>query len=277
MAETQGTGTEPVMKPKLDKPGRMKYIVDRKNFLAKFAMALMGLSVLFRLLGYWGFWNDAESDATYTEVFLPIVCCILFIVLLELLGKAALWSTSLPVFLTAVFLILETSAIKVWWVKALSILLYVVAACIYTMTVFGKIRTKWLLIVTIGTPLVYHLAVQDRSSLYTATPTTLVQWMPEISAMCFLTALLFTALAMRKLVPSPYDGRPDYIRVKGPKHIPPELESGFRAQPAASAAAGEAALPKAETPVPLPEGTAEEQTPAQEPRQEAPKETDTQP
>jgi hypothetical protein len=258
MADTEEKTDGPVMKPKPDKPGRIKYVVDRKNFLAKLALVLMGMSVLFRLLGYWGFWNDPSSDATYTEVFLPIACCILFIVLIEMLGRAALWSTSLPVFMTAVFLILETFAVKVWWVKALSILLYVVAACVYTMTVFGKIRTKWLLVVTIGTPLVYHLAVQDRSSLYAATPTTLVQWMPEISAMCFLTALLFTTLAMGKIVPSVYDGRPDYIRMKGPKYVPPELEYRPSARNEAEktdALAQTQILPKEEPPTGTPAAT----------------------
>ena len=92
MAETDVRTDPPIpkQKPVPKKPGKMRYIVDRKNFLAKVAMALMALSVLFRLIGYWGFWNVPDTDATYTEVFLPIVCCILFIVLLELveIGRA---------------------------------------------------------------------------------------------------------------------------------------------------------------------------------------------
>lgn len=232
------------------KPGKMKYVVNRKNFLVKAAVVLMALSVLFRLIGYWGFWNTPDTDATYTQVFLPIVCCLLFIVLVEMLGEAALWATSLPVLFTAVFLILETFSVTPWWMKALSILLYVAAACVYAITVFGKIRTKWLLVVTIGTPLVYHLAVQDRTTLLNAaSPATLVQWMPEISAMCFLSALLFTALAMDKIVPSVYDGKPDYIRKKLPKRIPPELkfslmdgENETKVMPAV----GEAVIPKEE-------------------------------
>lgn len=260
MAETDVRTDPPIpkQKPVLKKPGKMRYIVDRKNFLAKVAMVLMALSVLFRLIGYWGFWNVPDTDATYTEVFLPIVCCILFIVLLELVGRAALWATSLPVFLTAVFLILETASVTPWWVKVLSILLYVVAACIYTVTVFGRIRTKWLLVVTVGTPLVYHLAVQDRTTLLNAaTPATLVQWMPEISAMCFLCALLFTTLAMEKIVPSVYDGQPDFVRRKLPKYIPPELAWRSAGQDADGETrimpAVDAALTPAETPQTSPE------------------------
>jgi len=269
-AETPESAPPKLREPQ--KPRKTKYFVNRKNWLVRCAMTLTALSVLFRLIAYWGFWSDPTSDATYSQVFLPILCCVLFMVFVEVLGKSALWTTALPVFFTSVFLILETFSVTPWWVKALSILLYVVAACIYTVTVFGKIRTKWLLIVTIGTPLVYHLAVQDRSSLYTASPTTLVQWMPEISAMCFLTALLFTALAMQKLVPSVYDGRPDYVRLRGPKYVPPELEFKTGAKPAAAPVpelSGETACPKAQPSEPAPEAPAAAQMPAEKTQGEA--------
>lgn len=277
MADTDEKVYIPASGSKPKKPGKMKYVVDRRNFLVQAAVVLMALSVLFRLIGYWGFWNNPDSDATYTEVFLPILCCILFIVLIETMGRAALWTTSVPVFLTAVFLILETFGVTPWWVKTLSILLYVVAACIYTVTVFARIRTKWLLVVTIGTPLVYHLAVQDRTTLLNAsTPTTLVQWMPEISAMCFLMALLFTALAMEKIVPTIYDGRPDYIRKKIPKYIPPELEwgsvtrkidaVGTRETAGDAVQPAQAEVPPADEPAAAPERDDEPEQPAQKRR-----------
>jgi hypothetical protein len=223
-AETPESAPPKLREPQ--KPRKTKYFVSRKNWLVRCAMTLTALSVLFRLIAYWGFWSDPTSDATYSQVFLPILCCVLFMVFVEVLGKSALWTTALPVFFTSVFLILETFSVTPWWVKALSILLYVVAACVYAMTVLGKIRTKWLLVVTIGTPLVYHLAVQDRTTLLNAsTPATLVQWMPELSAMSFLIALLFTALAVEK-VPPPfqYDPRAELPQIRGLRYVPDELE-----------------------------------------------------
>lgn len=255
--DTAPQGQQPeAQPPKLkepQKPRTVKYFVDRKSLLIKATVLLAALSVLFRLIGYWGFWSDPASDATYSQVFLPIVCCLLFMAFIVLLGKSALWVSSIPVFFAAVFFILETFSVTPWWIKALSILLYVVAACVYAMTVFGKIRTKWVLVVTIGTPLVYHLAVQDRTTLLNAsTPATLVQWMPELSAMSFLIALLFTALAMDKVPPPPqYDPRLELPQIRALRYVPDELEfkpqkktgAAPRPQPEAAPAAVPAPAP----------------------------------
>ena len=80
--DTAPQGQQPeAQPPKLkepQKPRTVKYFVDRKSLLIKAAVLLAALSVLFRLIGYWGFWSDPASDATYSQVFLPIVCCLLF-------------------------------------------------------------------------------------------------------------------------------------------------------------------------------------------------------
>ncbi len=247
------TGEKTREKPKIKEPAKApktKYYVERNDLFVKFAVALLALSVLFRLIGYWGFWKSEGIDDAFTQVYLPILCCALFAVLLELLGKAALWTTSIPAFFTAVFLILETFSVTPWWVKVLSILLYVVAACVYTVTVFGKIGSKWPLVVTIGTPLVYHLAVQDRTTLLNAsTPATLVEWMPELSAMSFLIALLFVALDMEKVLPPLPEGAPP--RIRGLGYVPPELDFHMAKKPEAPAKAEEQpaeALPEDKTP-----------------------------
>jgi len=97
------------------------------------------------------------------------------------------------------------------------------------MTVFGKIPSKWPLVISIGVPLVYHLAVQDRTSLLEASsPDTLVAWMPEISAMTFVLALLLITLAMVKKVttygPPVVDPRAELAQIRDLKYVPEELE-----------------------------------------------------
>jgi len=225
--DTQNNMDNQQTSPKLEepkKPTKTKYFLDKNTWLVKGAIILSVVSIFFRLIAYWGFWKDLSSDSTYTNVLLPVVCSVLFAIFVPLFGKKAIWMTSIPVFLLSVFLIMEAATLKPWIVIMGSILLYVVAACVYTMTVFGKIRTKWVLVVTIGTPLVYHLAVQDRTTLINAsTPATLIQWMPELSAISFLLALLFVALAMEKERPSMYVENQDVPQIIGLKHVPSEM------------------------------------------------------
>ena len=217
--------------PKLQeprKPDKIRYTLRRKGFLFSGALLLIALSILFRLIGYWGFWSHITST-TYTQVFLPVLCALLLIVFLPVFANHGLWMTAIPIVLEAVFFILETGHISVWWVKAVSILLYIVIAIIYTMTVFGKIPSKWPLVISIGVPLVYHLAVQDRSSLLEASsPDTLIAWMPEISAMAFVLALLLITLALVKKVttygPPVVDPRAELPQIRDLKYVPEELE-----------------------------------------------------
>ena len=263
MSETNLTNSVPDPEipagPKLQeprKPDKIRYTLRRKSFLFSGALLLIALSILFRLIGYWGFWSHITST-TYTQVFLPVLCALLLIVFLPVFANHGLWMTSIPIVLEAVFFILETGHISVWWVKAVSILLYIVISIIYTMTVFGKIPSKWPLVISIGVPLVYHLAVQDRTSLLEASsPDTLVAWMPEISAMSFVLALLLITLAMVKKVttygPPVVDPRADLAQIRDLKYVPEELE--YHSMIKARREKKKAAAASTEPAPPLPDG-----------------------
>lgn len=263
MSETNLTNSVPDSEipagPKLQeprKPDKIRYTLRRKSFLFSGALLLIALSILFRLIGYWGFWSHITST-TYTQVFLPVLCALLLIVFLPVFANHGLWMTSIPIVLEAVFFILETGHISVWWVKAVSILLYIVISIIYTMTVFGKIPSKWPLVISIGVPLVYHLAVQDRTSLLEASsPDTLVAWMPEISAMSFVLALLLITLATVKKVttygPPVVDPRADLAQIRDLKYVPEELE--YHSMIKARREKKKAAAASTEPAPPLPEG-----------------------
>ena len=93
-------------------------------------------------------------------------------------------------------------------------------AVLYTGTVFGIIRTKWLLVPLFGLPFLYHVFVEDLAALRdTANPVTLSAGLREISVLCVMLALLFTAIAMKKKKPQTEVELP---KMKAPKVIPPQ-------------------------------------------------------
>ena len=147
------------------------------------------------------------------------MCNILFILCLVLLGKKALWLTSVPVILGVVFFIIKSFTFDSWLHTILCILLYLLVAVLYTGTVFGIIRTKWLLVPLFGLPFLYHIFVEDLAALRdTANPVTLSAGLQEISVLSVMLALFFTAIAMKKKKPQTEVELP---KMKAPKVIAP--------------------------------------------------------
>ena len=70
--------------------------------------------------------------------------------------------------------------------------------------IFTLIRTKWLLVPLFLFPFCYHVGVEDIARLRdTVNPVTFAEGMQEMSVLCIMLSLLFTALAMKKLVKEP--------------------------------------------------------------------------
>lgn len=203
---------------------RAKFYVEKNSALVHAAVIFMALSAVFRLVGCWGMWGDQFFAAS--QIGLPLVCNLLFILLILLFGARAFWLTSLPVILGVVFFIIKSFTFTSWLHTVLCILLYMLAAVLYTVTAFGVIRTKWLLVPLFGLPLIYHIAVEDAAALRAGTAT-FAAGMQEISVLCIMLALLLTALAMKKRVTIEDVELP---KIKDPKVIAP-------AKPAETAAA----------------------------------------
>ena len=183
------------------KKQKIKFYIEPKSFLIQSSVILMALSVVFRLIGCWGLWND-EFFAV-TQIALPVASCLLFILLVLLLGKSALWATSLPVLMGVVFFILKSLSFDSVLHTVLCILLYVLVAVLYVGTVFTLIRSKWLLIPLFGLPFLYHIFVEDLAALRdTANPVTLAAGLQEISVLCIMLALLLLSLGIRTKKPS---------------------------------------------------------------------------
>ena len=196
---------------------RVKYYVEQEGWSIQAAIIFMSLSAVFRLVGSVGHWSDSVYAAT--QIALPLISNLLFILLLVLFGRKALWTTAIPVLAGVVFFILKATAFDSWLHTFLCILLYLLVAILYVGTVFGLIRTKWLLPPLFLLPFLYHVFVEDMAALRDkANPISFSEGVLELSVLCIMLALFFTGLAMK---PKKTVIEGDLPKIKAPKVIPP--------------------------------------------------------
>ena len=226
---------------------RARFYVEREGWATQASILFMLLSAVFRLIGCWGLWNDSFFAAT--QIILPLASSVLFILFVLLFGRRWIWPTALPVLAGVVFFIIKATTFDSWIHMVLCILLYLLVAILYVGTVFGVIRTKWLLAPLFGLPFLYHVFVEDLAALRdSANPVTFAAGMQEISVLCVMLALFFIGIAMKKkkIV---IEG--DLPRIKDPKVLPPERlrkqteESPEEDKPAASENAEDTAAAEA--------------------------------
>lgn len=228
------------------KKEKIRFYVEPKGFPAQCAMILMALAIVFRLVGCWGMWTDRFFAVT--QIALPVASGLLFIVMVALLGKHALWTTSLPVLMGVAFFIIKSFGFESKLHTVLCILLYLLVAVLYVFTVCTLIRTKWLLVPLFALPFLYHVFVEDLAALRdTVHPVTFPAGMQEISVLCIMLALLFLSLGIRKKKPELEDA--ELPKIKDPKVVPPkpEQETIPAGEPAQAESAAEAAEPTEET------------------------------
>ena len=177
---------------------KIRYSVSRKNFFVKLAVIFMILSALCRFLGYWGFWSNQTAGFVTFQIVLPILCNLLFIVLVLYAGRRFFGLTFIPVILGVMFFIIKAFGFDSILHTILCICLYLAVAFIYTATVFGVIRTMWLLAPLFGLPLIVHIYL-DRDMIAPKGQTVaLAELLPEISVLCIMAALLCICVAMKR-------------------------------------------------------------------------------
>lgn len=185
-----------------EKKDKLRYSVNRKSFFARLSATLMALSVMFRLLGYWGFWNNQSTDFIITQIALPILCNLLFIAVILTIGGRFFELTVIPVILGVIFFMIKSFGMGSVIHTILCLILYIVIAFVYTSVVFGNIRTKWVFLPLFGLPFIYQLLVEDRSTLLaTESAMSVGEWLPELSVLCIMLALFFITFAMKKREP----------------------------------------------------------------------------
>ncbi len=178
---------------------KIRYSVSRKNFFVWLSAALMALSALCRFFGYWGFWSNQTAQFNIFQIALPILCNILFAVIVIYAGRRFFSLTFIPVMLGVMFFIIKAFGFDSILHTVLCICLYLAVAFIYTATVFGVIRTKWLLAPLFGLPLTVHIFVLDKDMFApSGTAVPLDEWLPEMSVLCIMAALLCICFAMKR-------------------------------------------------------------------------------
>ena len=180
-------------KPRL----RAKFYVERKSHFVHDAVLFMLLSAIFRAVGCWGQWTD--KFFVITQILLPIGSALLFVLILRFLGDKALSLTILPVLAGAAFFVIRALGFENMLQAVLCIALCVLVVVLYILTVIGIIRTKWILAPLFAATLGYRVFVEDLIALRdTENPVLFADGMLELSLICILLGLMFTALALKK-------------------------------------------------------------------------------
>ncbi len=181
------------------KTERIRFYTERSSIGVHAMIILMALSAVFRVIGCWGLWGD--RGYAITQIALPIVSALLFIACVWLFGRRALWMSFIPVVLGAVFFIIKSLEFESKLHMVLCILLYVGVITLYFCTVFGIIRTKWILVLLFGLPFLYHIFVEDLAALQdTANPVSFSAGMQEMGVLCIMLGLFFLSLSMKRTV-----------------------------------------------------------------------------
>lgn len=165
--------------------------------------SLRGMVLLSALLmtasgGIRAAWAIGEAELTVSvflfQVLLPLWANVCFVWILFLDGRERLYRSAIPVWLGCAFFAIKAFYFVSILHTVLCLLLYALVAVLYTATVAGIIRTQIFLWPLFGLPMLYHIFVEDRQK----TGWTLHQWLPELSVLCCMAALLCLSLAMRR-------------------------------------------------------------------------------
>ena len=195
------------------KTEKVIFYTERNSFGVQAMIILMALSIVFRLIGCWGLWNDRSF--AIAQIALPIGSALLLMALVWLFGRRALWLSFIPVILGAVFFIIKSLGFESTVHTVLCILLYSAVIALYTGTVFGVIRTKWILVPLFGLPFLYHIFIEDLPALRdTVKPVSFSGGMQEMSVLCVMLGLFCLSFSMKKSIVEPVIHLP---RIRKPK------------------------------------------------------------
>lgn len=159
------------------------------------SMLFMAVSLITRLVYYLP--EQLTGFDWWVYVGIPGFATVWFPVALVLWGIKSLLPTCISVFGGVFYFIVKAFTFAHWWHTTGCICLYLAVLVLYCLTVTGVIPSKKLLYPLFGLPLAFHLFVEDvinyvipRASLHT--------WLPEISVLCIMAALLSVSVAMEK-------------------------------------------------------------------------------
>lgn len=177
------------------------FYIDQNSALTAICIVFLVSAAVFVILGAKGQWND--SRYVITQVVLMVLSVLLLIIYILFLNKQPLWISTIPILLALVSLMFKLFLNPRFQGAAhhvLTIVLYSVLLLIWTLTVTGVIRNKWILFGLISLPLIIHLFGEDLPIwLKKAAPISYVRWMQEAALLSMMLSLLFFILAMKSV------------------------------------------------------------------------------
>lgn len=207
---------------KTEKEARGFY-VEKGSFFAHASVTVLVLSIAARLLGTLNLWGDMTK--LLIQTLLPVGCALLFILFIMLLGRIALWSTILPVLGGAAFFILTAFDGGPGWPLFICIALAFLAAFIYTATLSGMIRSKWILVLVFLLIFAYQIVFHAIPVFGdTKNPVSFVDGMTLLSTLGLVFAMLCASLALRRKKNAKPE--PELPKIKDPKVVPPAAPGG---------------------------------------------------
>ena len=191
-----------------------KYLLDRRSFLVK--AALVCLLLAFVLRGVSGLLNRVvlEDRLTLFSFLLFLGSCLFYSLSLILFGRKWLWVTTGPfvlgvmAFVARLFtydnlLQVETSIPRMM----ISILFYLVVTAVYSVTVSGGFRGRWLLVLLFLFPLAGHIVFDIIPAFRQGVAISASQILAELSVLAVIFGMIFTALSFRHTLPAPSENR----------------------------------------------------------------------
>lgn len=184
-------------KDKVMNTGRAKFYIEPGGAWAQVAIIFMLLSAIFRLIGVWGLWDD--SFFRNTQILLPLCCNIIFALCIFMFGRKGFFLSAIPVLMGTAFFIIKALGFDSWLHTLLCILLYLAVAGIYTATVLGFLRSKWLLPPLFALPFLYHVFIEDLAMLYNReNPMSFAYGMQELSVLCIMVSLFCVGMGLKR-------------------------------------------------------------------------------
>lgn len=222
------------------------FYVEKGSFFAHAAVTILVLSLAARLLGTMSLWRDIPQ--LIVQVLLPVGCSLLFILFILLLGRIALWATILPILGGAAFFVLSNFKQGMGWQLFLCIALAFLVAFVYTATLAGMIRSKWILVLAFALILAYQIVLRAIPA-FKNTEMRFVDGMTLLSDLGMVFAMFLASLAFRRKKKV----QPELPRIKDPVVIPPaeSAEAPSNAQESVSEADAQA-IPESDASAEMP-------------------------
>ena len=159
------------------------------------SMLFMLLSLSARLVYYIP--EQLSGFDWWVYVGIPGFATLWFPIALILWGRKTLLPTCISVFGGVFYFIVKAFTFAHWWHTTGCICLYLAVLVLYCLTVLGIIPTKKLLYPLFGFPLAFHLFFED-VKFYVIPRVPFHEWLPEISVLCIMAALLCCSIAMKE-------------------------------------------------------------------------------